>query len=103
MEKYGSRFIEAIRAYANGNPDSIMSISDDSSNGSAGGGNSNHGVLKPEQREKPSSAGTAWTEEEDFRLDEEFGSGMKVSEISKSHNRTCGAIRARLKKRGLIE
>ena len=103
LEKYGSRFIEAIRAYADGNPDSIMSVSDDSSDGSAGGGNPNHGVLKPEQREKPSSAGTAWTEEEDFRLDEEFGSGMKVSEISKSHNRTCGAIRARLKKRGLIE
>lgn len=34
---------------------------------------------------------------------EEYNSGMKVSEIAKIHDRTNGAICARLKKHGLME
>lgn len=51
---------------------------------------------------RPEAAGASWTEEEDRQLDEEYGAGMKISRIAKVHNRTNGAIRARLKKRGLI-
>lgn len=52
---------------------------------------------------RPDGAGASWTEEEDKQLDDEYGSGMKISEIAKVHDRTNGAIRSRLKKHGLIE
>ena len=52
---------------------------------------------------RPDGAGASWTAEEDKRLDEEYHSGMNISEIAKVHDRTNGAIRARLKKHGLIE
>lgn len=51
---------------------------------------------------RPDGAGTSWTEKEDRQLDDEYRSGMKVSEIAKAHDRTNGAIRARLKKHGLM-
>ena len=53
--------------------------------------------------DRPDGAGASWTEEEDRQLDEEYNSGMKISEIAAIHDRTNGAIRARLKKHGLIE
>ena len=53
-------------------------------------------------RNRPDGAGASWSEEEDKQLDEEFNSGMKISEMAKIHNRTNGAIRARLRKHGLI-
>ncbi len=53
--------------------------------------------------QKPDGAGTAWTEEEDKRLDEEFLSGMDIAQMAKIHDRTYGAICARLKKHGLID
>lgn len=52
---------------------------------------------------RPDGAGASWTEEEDKQLDDEFCSNMKISEIARIHDRTNGAIRARLKKHGLIE
>lgn len=52
---------------------------------------------------RPDGAGASWSEEEDKQLDEEFNSGMKISEMAKVHDRTNGAIRARLRKHGLIE
>lgn len=52
---------------------------------------------------RPDGAGASWTDEEDKQLDEEYHSGMKIFEIAKIHDRTNGAIRARLKKHGLIE
>lgn len=52
---------------------------------------------------RPDEAGASWTDEEDKQLDEEYNSGMNISEIAKAHDRTNGAIRARLKKHGLIE
>lgn len=54
-------------------------------------------------REEQSNRGLAWSKEEDERLIGEFRSGMKLSEISRLHRRTGGAIRARLVKHGLIE
>lgn len=55
------------------------------------------------KRNRPDGAGASWTEEEDKQLDEEYDLGMTVSEMAKAHDRTYGAIRARLKKHGLIE
>jgi len=52
---------------------------------------------------RPDGAGASWTEQEDTQLDDEYNSGMKISEIAKAHDRTNGAICARLKKHGLIE
>ena len=52
---------------------------------------------------RPDGAGASWSEEEDKQLDEEFNGGMKIFEITKIHDRTNGAIRARLRKHGLIE
>jgi len=52
---------------------------------------------------RPDGAGAFWSEEEDKQLDEEFNSGMKISEMAKIHDRTNGAIRARLRKQGLID
>lgn len=52
---------------------------------------------------RPDGAGASWSEEEDKQLDEEFNGGMKIFEITKIHNRTDGAIRARLRKHGMIE
>lgn len=51
---------------------------------------------------RPEGAGAPWIEQEDQQLDSEFASGMKISEIAKAHSRTNGAIRARLKRHGLI-
>lgn len=48
--------------------------------------------------------GRRWTEEEDDRLVEEYQSGnYKMTELAKMHQRTRGAIVARLKKLGIID
>lgn len=52
---------------------------------------------------RPDGAGASWTAAEDKQLDEEFHSGMTISEIARAHDRTKGAIRSRLKRHGLIE
>jgi len=51
-------------------------------------------------KNRPDSAGAPWTVEEDEKLDQEYDSGMGVSEIAKLHERTRGGIIARLKKHG---
>ncbi len=52
---------------------------------------------------KPTRAGLPWNEEEDEMLENEYAEGMKISQIAKSHERTRGAIRARLEKHGHIK
>ena len=51
---------------------------------------------------RPEEAGSAWTDEEDEQVKQEFASGLAIKEIAEAHRRTKGAIRARLKKHGLI-
>jgi hypothetical protein len=51
----------------------------------------------------PSQAGARWTTEDDLRLRELFQEGTPISQLARDFNRTYGAIRARLKKLGLIE
>lgn len=97
-EKYGIRFIDEIDSFLREFPDAILSIEDENK------GSENAETLKKHNaRKKPGSAGASWTDEEDSQLDEEYNSGISVSEIAKLHERTRGAIRARLKKHGLIE
>lgn len=52
---------------------------------------------------RPEGAGSAWTDEEDEQVKQEFAAGVAIKNIAEAHRRTTGAIRARLKKHGLIE
>ncbi|MCK4393629.1 hypothetical protein KAX17_12055 [Candidatus Bipolaricaulota bacterium] len=58
-----------------------------------------------ESRKKnlPSHAGIAWTEEEESRLAKRFDEGISIQELAREHQRTIGAIEARLVKLGKIE
>lgn len=51
----------------------------------------------------PSQAGERWMVEDDLRLRELFQEGTPIAQLARDFNRTYGAIRARLKKLGLIE
>ena len=51
---------------------------------------------------KPSAPPAKWSDEEESRLSSEFSQGMTIAQIAALHKRTPGAIRARLKKMGLI-
>ncbi|MCH5281002.1 MAG: UvrD-helicase domain-containing protein [Lachnospiraceae bacterium] len=53
--------------------------------------------------QEKANAGAKWSREEDERLKQEFSSGMKITQIAKTHGRSYGAIKARLIKHGLIE
>lgn len=104
--KYGERFIRIITAFSDDNPDAVTSIEEDK--GVYGqiintSGVSLSRVEYNRRMNRPDGAGAAWSEEEDKQLDDEYNTGMKISEIAKLHSRTRGAITARLKKHGLIE
>ena len=87
FHKYGQRFMDEIMAFSADDPDAVLSIEQEE---------------QAEAKEKENNAGQAWSEEEDKSLAEEFEAGMKISEIARGHGRTYGAIRARLKKQGMI-
>ena len=102
-DKYGDRFIEAIAAFLDDNPDAVTSIEDNGDVSEERIRISFDRVEYNRKMNRPDGAGASWTDEEDKQLDEEYNSGMNISEIAKAHDRTNGAIRARLKKHGLIE
>lgn len=87
--KYGQRFLDEVRVFLAEDPGAVLSIRPEEA--------------APGAAERKGNAGQAWTGEEDRRLAEEFGAGMKISEIAREHGRTSGGIRARLKKQGLME
>ncbi len=62
-----------------------------------------NGMTKDVKKQQRVNAGAKWSKEEDDGLDQEFSSGMPISEIAKKHERSYGAIKARLIKHGLIE
>ena len=97
-EKYGGRFLDAIREYLGEKPENDIGAPEPEviPRGSSRRAEYNRRMSRPD------GAGAAWTEEEDAQLDEEYRSGMKISEIAKKHDRTRGGIRARLKKHGII-
>ncbi len=128
-DKYGNRFIDVITKFLDDNPNSVTSIvdnedisgekdrtgikrkkqkrsfflnsEDDEDESDDVEEASFDRVVYNRKVNRPDGAGAPWTEEEDEQLDEEYNSGMKISEIAKVHDRTNGAIRARLKKHGL--
>ncbi len=100
-EKYGERFIEAITVFMDENPDSVTSIKD-KKGPDVTESTSFDRTAYNHKKNRPGGAGASWSEEEDKQLDEEFNAGMKISDMAKIHDRTNGAIRARLKKHGLI-
>jgi len=51
----------------------------------------------------PAHAGSPWSEEEDRRLAAAFDSGLTEKQLAESHERTRGAIQARLVKLGKLE
>jgi hypothetical protein len=54
------------------------------------------------QRKLPPNAGKPWIPEEEAQICDELKKGMKFGEIAKMHNRTTGAIVARLVRLGKI-
>ena len=100
--KYGERFIEAVNAFLKEHPDSVTGIEDNDDVRNTHGSSSGR-VGYNRRMNRPDGAGAAWTEKEDKQLDDEYDSGMTISEMAKAHDRTKGAIRARLIKHGLME
>ena len=101
-EKYGERFMGAITAFKENHPEAATSIMENDAVDNTHRPSSDR-VGYNRRMNRPDGAGASWTEEEDKQLDQEYGSGMKISEIAKAHDRTNGAIRVRMKKHGLIE
>lgn len=101
-EKYGDTFLNAMAVFMETHPDAVISMR---SQGSQENEEKNSFDRAEYNRSKnrPDGAGASWNEEEDARLDQEYKSGMKISEIARLHSRTLGGIRARLKRHGLIE
>ena len=98
-DKYGQRFLNEIKAFQERNPDAVISMSEEEEQTDITFDRAEYNRKK----NRPEGAGAAWTDEEDKQLDEEYEQGMKISQIAALHSRTSGAIRARLKKHGLIE
>lgn len=98
FEKYGKQFLEEIQSFEKEHPGVVISEE-------AGAAEQEGHKSAEQQKDKktPFSAGAAWKDEEDEQLVSEYRGGMKISEIAKIHQRTYGAIRARLKKQGLME
>ncbi|MDO4863452.1 MAG: DNA helicase RecQ [Ruminococcus sp.] len=96
-ERYGDDFCRLIGEHVRANPDEVVvhEREDD-----------------PLQRQldslrehvvgRASSAPRAWSDEEERQLSDEFSQGTAIVEIARNHKRTNGAIRARLRKMGLI-
>lgn len=57
---------------------------------------------KKRQKSLPENAGNPWYEEEDKLLIDQFDKGVSVTELSRNHGRTKGAINSRLVKLGKI-
>jgi len=53
--------------------------------------------------ELPNNAGKPWSEEENRKLVESFDSGTTIEDLANIHERTRGAIRARLIKLGKVQ
>lgn len=50
----------------------------------------------------PANAGRPWTPDEDKQLLERFDASTSINDLARQHNRTLGAIQARLQKLGKI-
>lgn len=59
-------------------------------------------VAEERRARRPANTGMAWSEEEDQRLLAGYDAGKAVDELGREHNRTRGAIQARLIKFGRL-
>jgi ATP-dependent DNA helicase RecQ len=103
FEKYGKSFMETVTAFMSGHPDVITGAVPEAAASEGTGGKAFDWTEYNRNHNKPDGAGSSWTDKEDKQLDDEYHAGMEIAEIAKLHSRTSGAIRARLKKHGLIE
>ncbi len=92
-EKYGERFVDAVVSFLDENPGVVTSIKDDEESSEIRNITSSRRVEYNRSKNRPDGAGASWSEEEDRQLDEEFKSGMKISEMARIHDRTSGGIR----------
>ncbi len=113
-DKYGQIFLAAIASFLEAHPGAVLSMPERPSAENAALGTDTAPADSPARqpfdraafnkaRNRPDGAGAAWNEEEDKKLDQEYQSGMSISEIALLHQRTAGGIRSRLKKHGLIK
>lgn len=56
----------------------------------------------PHEKGQPIHAGQSWERAEDEQLMEEFDSGMPIKDMAHQHQRTVGAIEARLARLGKV-
>ena len=52
---------------------------------------------------RPLNQGKPWTEEEEEKLLSEFESELSISVIAELHERSCGSIKSRLVRLGILE
>lgn len=106
-EKYGQRFLTAIREYREEHGDREICETAEEENAGLPETEPQKGAFDRTEynraHNRPAGAGRAWDAAEDEELKREFDSGMKIAEIARQHDRTYGAIQARLKKQGLVE
>lgn len=58
---------------------------------------------KKPRPDMPGNAGRPWSELEDKALCQDFDAGMTIQQLTQKHQRTKGAIRSRLEKKGKWE
>ena len=58
--------------------------------------------VEKRKRELPAKTGEPWSEDEDRKLLAAFDAGRALQELAAAHERTMGAVRARLLKYGRI-
>ena len=102
-EKYGKSFMEIVKDFMCGHPNVVTSTEPEDVILAGKAENVFDKVDYNRKHNKPDGAGRSWSDNEDKQLDEEYNSGMEISNIAKVHSRTRGAIRSRLKKHGFIE
>lgn len=106
-EKYGQRFLTAIREYREEHGDREICETAEEENAGLPETEPQKGAFDRTEynraHNRPAGAGRTWDAAEDEELKREFDSGMKIAEIARQHDRTYGAIQARLKKQGLVE
>lgn len=102
--KYGERFITKIEECIGMNPELIQDKVDiESGRAEYEAVDKTESTWLAKKRSENAEAYKPWTEEEDKKLVNEFNSDeFSIRDLSKVHGRTTGAIRARLKKLGVI-
>ena len=101
--KYGKQFMDAIEECIAAYPELMLNEVETVQN-ERKAEDKEEGSWLAKKRKQHAGAYMPWTQEEERKLVDEFQSEQfSISELSRLHERTSGAIRARLKKLGLME